>query len=62
MASNPPDDLPIYRILTGEDNAAFCKRVSEAIALGYELYGSPAITFNGEHPIVAQALVWKADS
>ena len=41
-------ELPIYRILTGVDDAAFCHRVSEALALGYELYGSPAATFNGE--------------
>ena len=33
--TSPPDDLPIYRVLTGPDDAAFCHRVSEAIALGY---------------------------
>jgi hypothetical protein len=54
----PPDGLPTYRILTGPDDAAFCHRVSEAIALGYMLYGSPAATFNGENVIVAQALIW----
>jgi hypothetical protein len=32
--------------------------VSEAVALGYKLYGSPALTYNGEHVIVAQALIW----
>lgn len=56
--STPPDNLPTYRLLTGPDDAAFCKRVSEALALGYELYGSPAATFNGERVIVAQAIVW----
>jgi hypothetical protein len=54
----PPMGLPTYRILTGPDDAAFCHRVSEALALGYVLYGSPAVTFNGEHVIVAQAIVW----
>ena len=54
----PPNGLPTYRILTGADDAAFCRRVSEALALGYQLYGSPAATFNGEHVIVAQAVVW----
>ena len=54
----PPDGLPIYRILTGVDDAKFCHRVSEALALGYELYGSPAATFDGESVIVAQALIW----
>ncbi len=28
------------------------------IALGYELYGSPAATFNGQTVIVAQAVIW----
>ena len=55
----PPDGLPVYRILTGPDDAAFCKRVSEALELGYVLYGSPAITHNGNTAIVAQALIWR---
>jgi hypothetical protein len=54
----PPDGLPAFRVLTGPDDAAFCHRVSQAIALGYMLYGSPAATFNGENVIVAQALIW----
>jgi hypothetical protein len=54
----PPGGLPIYRLLTGPDDAAFCHRVSEALALGYRLYGSPAATFDGQRVIVAQALVW----
>jgi hypothetical protein len=58
MSTKPPDDLPVYRLLTGKDDAAFCRRVSEAIELGYVLYGSPALTFNGEHVVAAQALVW----
>lgn len=59
MAASPPDDLPLYRLLTGRDDARFCHRVSEALALGYALYGSPAITYNGEHAVVAQAIVWR---
>ena len=54
----PPDDLPIYRVLTGPEDAKFCRRISEALALGYVLYGSPSVTFNGESVIVAQAVVW----
>ncbi|MFJ7884741.1 DUF1737 domain-containing protein [Pseudomonas sp. NPDC096917] len=54
----PPDDLPIYRILTGPDDAAFCHRVSAALQMGYQLYGSPSATFNGQSVIVAQAIVW----
>jgi hypothetical protein len=55
---SPPDGLPTYRLLTGPDDANFCHRVSDALALGYVLYGSPAATFNGERVIVAQAIVW----
>lgn len=58
MTDSPPDDLPIYRVLTGPDDAAFCHRVSEALALGYRLHGAPATTFDGVHVIVAQAIVW----
>lgn len=58
MKTQPPNDLPIYRILTGKDDAAFCHLVSEALALGYQLYGSPTMTFNGTDTIVGQALVW----
>lgn len=54
----PPDGLPTYRLLTGVDDASFCRRVSDALALGYKLYGSPAATFNGQSVIVAQAIVW----
>jgi hypothetical protein len=58
MADSPPDGLPTYRVLTGPDDDAFCHRVSEALALGYRLYGSPAATFDGENVIVAQGLIW----
>jgi hypothetical protein len=53
-----PEGLPQYRLLTGKDDDAFCRRVSSALALGYQLYGSPAATFNGEHVVVAQAMIW----
>lgn len=58
MNAPPPDGLPTYRVLTGPDDASFCRRVSEAVALGYKLYGSPAATFDGKSVILAQALVW----
>ena len=57
--SAPPDGLPLYRVVTGPDDAAFCRRVSDAIALGYRLHEGPAVTFNGEQVIVAQALLWR---
>ncbi|HEU5429851.1 MAG TPA: DUF1737 domain-containing protein [Actinocrinis sp.] len=56
--AKPPNDLPRYRVLTGPDDEAFCRRVSEALDLGYVLHGGPALTVNGEQTIVAQAVVW----
>lgn len=58
--SAPPNGLPAYRVLTGPDDEAFCRRVSEALDLGYELHEGPAVTFNGDRVIVAQAVVWQA--
>ena len=50
-------NLPRYRLLTGPDDAEFCHRVSDALDQGYELYGSPALTFDGQRVIAAQAVV-----
>jgi hypothetical protein len=58
MSDRPPEGLPTYRILTGPDDAAFCRRVSAALEQGYLLHGSPSTTFNGESVIVAQAIIW----
>lgn len=55
---SPPAGLPAYRLLTGDDDEIFCRRVSEALRLGYRLHGSPAITATGERVVVAQALLW----
>jgi hypothetical protein len=54
----PPGSLPGYRLLTGIDDDAFCIRVSAALELGYQLYGSPAVTFDGKDMRVAQAILW----
>ena len=51
------DDRLAYRVLTGPDDRAFCERVSAALADGYELHGSPSVTYDGERVVVAQALV-----
>ncbi len=56
--TTPPDGLPSYRVLTGPDDETFCRRVSEALRLGYELHSGPAATFDGARVILAQALVW----
>lgn len=46
-----------YRLLTGTDDRAFCERVSEAIASGYQLHGSPSVVVSGEQIVTAQAVV-----
>ncbi|MFD3976861.1 DUF1737 domain-containing protein [Streptomyces cyaneofuscatus] len=58
--TTPPDGLPVYRVLSGPDDISFCRRVSEALGLGYELHEGPAATFDGERVILVQALVWRA--
>ena len=57
MAKKTPQNFLEYRLLTGVDDRKFCERVSEALSLGYQLYGSPAATFNGQNVIVAQAII-----
>lgn len=49
-----------YRLLTGPDDSVFCERVSQALAEGYVLHGSPAATFDGDQVVVAQAMVLPA--
>jgi hypothetical protein len=61
MTTLPPDGLPRYRVLTGEDDAAFCHRVSAELARGYRLHGAPSVTFNGRFVVVAQAIVWPCE-
>lgn len=50
------DKKLIYRLITGKDDASFCERISTLIEEGYELYGSPSVTFNGKDVIAAQAV------
>lgn len=46
-----------YRLLTGSDDRAFCERISQALESGYELYGSPVVTFGASGIVTAQAVV-----
>jgi hypothetical protein len=62
MSEDPPDGLPRYRLLTGRDDDSFCRRVSDALALGYRVHGSPVAIFDGKHVIVGQALLWPISS
>jgi hypothetical protein len=59
--TDPPSGLPRYRLFTGPDDIAFCHRVSEALDLGYVLYGGPALTHDGEHVVAGQAVIWPPD-
>ena len=47
----------VYRYLTGKDDVSFCAKVTKALNEGYELYGSPTMTFNGVDVIVGQVVV-----
>lgn len=38
--------MKIYRFLTGEDDSAFCHKVTKALSEGWELYGSPSYAYN----------------
>ncbi|GJM03076.1 MAG: hypothetical protein DHS20C08_15770 [Rhodomicrobium sp.] len=40
--------MQLYRFLTGPDDASFCHKVTEALNKGWELYGSPQLTYNQE--------------
>lgn len=53
----------LYRYLAGPDDAAFCHRVSEALSLGWSLYGQPALTFDPTQGrvICGQAIIKDVD-
>jgi hypothetical protein len=48
-----------YRLLTAEDTSAFCHKVTDALAKGWELYGSPAYAHDPATGVMrcAQAVV-----
>lgn len=49
----------LYRLLTGDDTAAFCHKVSKALANGWDLHGSPSYAFDASNGVMrcAQAVV-----
>jgi hypothetical protein len=51
--------MKLYRLLTGQDDAAFCHRVTDSLNKGWALQGSPSLTFNAQtgQVIAAQAIV-----
>ncbi|SDZ42473.1 hypothetical protein SAMN05444004_11424 [Jannaschia faecimaris] len=36
----------LYRLLTAEDDSAFCHKVSDALAKGWVLHGSPTFAWD----------------
>ncbi|WP_193825226.1 DUF1737 domain-containing protein [Oceaniglobus indicus] len=48
----------IYRLLTGDDTSEFCHKVSDALAKGWVLHGSPAYGFDAANGVMrcAQAV------
>ncbi len=36
----------VYRFLTEDDTSAFCHKISAALAKGWQLYGTPTMTFD----------------
>lgn len=48
----------VYRYLTGPDDVAFCHRITQALSMGWALYGSPTMTYDSarNRVICGQAL------
>ncbi len=48
----------IYRLLTGDDSSAFCHKVSDALAKGWVLHGSPSYAYDAANGVMrcAQAV------
>ncbi len=48
----------IYRLLTEDDTSAFCHKVSDALAKGWSLHGSPQYAFDQANGVMrcAQAV------
>jgi hypothetical protein len=55
--------MKLYRYLTGPDDASFCHRVSNALNNGWQLYGSPTLTYDvkTQRVVCGQAIVKEAD-
>lgn len=51
--------MKLYRLLTEDDTAAFCHKVSLALSKGWELYGSPSYAYDAGRGAMrcAQAVV-----
>ncbi len=54
----------LYRLLTGEDSFAFCHKVSDALAKGWRLHGSPAYAWDHANGVMrcAQAVTKEVEA
>jgi hypothetical protein len=55
--------MNLYRYLTGPDDASFCHRITELLNRGWQLYGSPTLTYDPEtkRVVCGQAITKIAD-
>ncbi len=55
--------MTLYRLLTEDDTAAFCHKVSEALSKGWVLYGDPTYAFDHANGVMrcGQAVIKDAD-
>jgi hypothetical protein len=51
--------MKLYRLLTADDTAAFCHKVTEALNKGWTLYGDPTYAFDAANGVMrcGQAVV-----
>lgn len=49
----------LYRLLTEDDSAAFCHKISAALAAGWRLHGDPVLAFDAARGVMrcGQAVV-----
>jgi len=48
--------MKLYSFITGPDDEKFCLRVTDKLNNGWQLHGSPSLTFDGKTVIAGQAL------
>ena len=55
--------MKLYRLLTEDDTAAFCHKVSEVLSKGWELYGAPTYAYDHANGVMrcGQAVTKEAD-
>lgn len=44
--------MKLYRFLTGEDDSAFCHKVSAALNKGWALHGGPTYAYDAQNGVM----------